>query len=96
MVKVLIPLLVAQQTTDGILTYSAVGKDIVKEGNPLMETMAGTEGFLIMKILGAIFCALLLWLVYKKFPRVSLLVTSSIVIIYTMVLSWNFAILLKI
>ncbi len=94
MMKVLIPLLVALEAADAILTYSAVDTGTVQEANPLMQGLAGTGDFLLMKVSGAILCALLLWLVYRRFPRVSLVAASSIVIFYAAVLSWNLSILL--
>ncbi len=93
MIKLLIPLLIALEAADGILTYSAVGKDLVREANPLVNSIAGTGDFLLMKISGAFLCALLLWLVYKRFPRISLIATSSIVTFYAAVFTWNLSIL---
>jgi hypothetical protein len=91
--KFLVPLLVALEAADGILTYAAVGKGLVREGNPLVQTFAGTGNFLLMKISGAVLGALLLWLVFRRFPRASLIATSSILIVYAVVLTWNLSIL---
>lgn len=89
----LIPLLVALETADGVLTYSAVGKDLVREANPVMQNIVGTGNFLVMKIAGGLLCAFLLWMVYKRFPRISLISTSAIVIFYAAVLTWNLSVL---
>ncbi len=90
----LISLLVALEAADGIFTYSAVGRGLVRECNPLMMSLAGTGNFLIIKIAGAIVCALLLWLLYKRFPKISLATASSIVVFYAGVLTWNLGIFL--
>jgi hypothetical protein len=90
----LISFLVVLEAADGIFTYSAVCRGLVREGNPLMLNMASTGNFLVMKISGAIVCALLLWLLYKRFPRISLAVASSIVVFYAGVLTWNLSIFL--
>lgn len=95
MIRFLIPLLVALETADGIFTYSAVGKDLVREGNPMLQNIAGTGNFLVMKISGAFLCALLLWLVHKRFPRVSLFATSGILVFYIAVIVWNLSIFFK-
>jgi Domain of unknown function (DUF5658) len=92
--KLLIPLLLALEAADGILTYSAVGKGLVREANPVMQTFAGTDNFLLMKISGAILCAVLLGLTFRRFPRVSLIATLSILMIYAVVFTWNLSILL--
>ena len=93
MIGFLIPLLVALETADGILTYAAVGKNLVREANPAMQNIVGTGNFLVMKIAGALLCAFLLWTVHKRFPRITLISTSAIVIFYAVVLTWNLTIL---
>jgi hypothetical protein len=94
MIKFLIPLLVALESADGILTYSAVGKNLTQEANPFLQNIVGTGDFLLMKISGAFLCAVLLWLLYKRFPKISLITTSGIVTFYACVLTWNLSILL--
>jgi hypothetical protein len=95
MMKFLIPLLVVLETADGVLTYSAVGKHLVQEGNPVIQNVVGTGNFLLMKIAGAFLCAFLLWLVYKRFPKISLISTSGIVIFYATVFTWNLSVLFR-
>jgi hypothetical protein len=90
----LLSLLVVLETADGICTYSAVCKNLAREANPLMQNLAGTGNFLIMKITCAIICALLLWLLYRRFPRISLTAAFSIAVFYAGVLAWNFSIIL--
>jgi hypothetical protein len=93
MIKILIPLLVILEAADGILTYSAVGKNLVNEGNPMLQNTAGTGSFLLMKVCGALLCGLLLYLVYKKFPRISLVTTWSMVMFYAAIFSWNMSVI---
>ena len=93
MIKILIPLLVTLEAADGIFTYSAVGKDLIREGNPIIQNVAGTESFLLLKIGGALLCGLLLYLVYKRFPRISLLTIWTVLIFYAVLLTWNLSIL---
>jgi hypothetical protein len=95
MIKLLIFLIVALEIADGFLTYSAVGKNWVQEANPLFHDTAGSGNFLIMKVLGAFLSALLLWLVYKRFPKVSYIACTGITLFYTAVCSWNMSILFR-
>ena len=95
MIKFLIPLIVVLEIADGILTYSAVGKDLVQEANPLLQNTADSQSFLIMKISGALLSALLLWLIYKRFPKVSLIASAGIMLFYTAVYTWNLSILFR-
>jgi hypothetical protein len=93
MIKFLIPLIVILEAADGILTYTAVGKNLVREANPLLYATAGNTSFLIMKICGAFLSALLLWLVYRRFPKISYITCSIIMLLYTSIYIWNITIL---
>jgi hypothetical protein len=93
MIKILIPLLVTLEAADGILTYSAVGQDLIREGNPIIQNAAGTGSFLLLKIGGALLCGLLLYLVYKRFPRISLVTVWTVLIFYSVLFAWNLSIL---
>ena len=93
--KFLIPLLVVLESADGILTYSATNKSLVSEANPILKNLTGTGNFLLMKISGAIICALLLWVVHKRFPRFSLIAAYGILTFYALVFAWNLSILFK-
>ena len=93
--KFLIPLLVVMESADGILTYSATGKGLVIEANPLLKNITGTSDFLLMKILAGFGCALLLWLMRQRFPKISFITTCSILIFYGIIFMWNIIILSK-
>lgn len=93
--KFLVPLLVILEVIDGILTYSGVAKGLVGEANPLIQSFVGTGNFLLMKVSGALLCALLLWLIFRRFPRLSLVATSGILLFYAVVFTWNLTILFK-
>jgi hypothetical protein len=85
--------LVSLEAVDGIVTYTAVGRSLIHEGNPIVRDAAGTGSFLVMKICGALLCGLLLYLVYRKFPRMSLVTTWTILTFYAVVFTWNLSIL---
>lgn len=77
------------EISDGIITNTFVRNGLVQEANPLMESIVRRGDFLLLKIAGVCLCGLILWTVYKRFPRVTLAVTSSIVIFYGAVIVWN-------
>jgi hypothetical protein len=89
LIKVFIPILIILEIADGILTYSAVGRDLVREANPLLQSTAGSESFLIMKVCGALLSALLLWLVYQRFPKLGYVASFSIMLFYASIYIWN-------
>jgi hypothetical protein len=80
------------QLWDGVITQVFADSGIIKEGNPLMAGMVSSGGFLPFKIIGVIAAALALWLVYKYFPKVSMITASTITIFYIAVIVWNFAV----
>jgi hypothetical protein len=91
--KFLVPMLIMIESVDSILTYSAVGKGVVNEANPVLKSFIGTENFIFMKISGSIVSSLLLWFVYKRFPKIGVTATITILIFYLIVLTWNTVIL---
>ena len=89
----ILPILIAVQIADGALTYSSVSQRLAREGNPLMQCIAGSGNFLLLKIVGALVCALLLWLVSRRFPRICIISASCIVVFYALVIAWNLNVL---
>jgi hypothetical protein len=56
---------------DAFLTQYLVGVGRVQEGNPLMAGLLESNHFLWFKVIGIAICLLLLWQVYKRFPRLA-------------------------
>ncbi len=83
------------EISDGIITHFLVRNGLVQEGNPLMEPIVREGNFLLLKIIGVLLCVLILWVVYKRFPRVALTATSSVVVFYGLVMAWNLSMLLN-
>lgn len=93
--KGLLILLGGLEISDGIITQFAVGNGLAQEGNPLMASIAMEGNFLSLKIIGALFSVLILWGISKRFPVVVLRATSSIVIFYGAVMTWNLNMLFR-
>ena len=87
--KYLLALLGGFEISDGIITYLLVGNGPIQEANPLMASLAGEGNFLILKVTGALFCVLILWHLYKRFRKMTLIATSSVVAFYGVVIIWN-------
>jgi len=92
--KCLLVLLSGFEISDGIMTHLLVRNGLVREANPLVESLVREGDFLLLKVIGALLCALLLWCLYKRFRKVSLIVTSSAVVFYGAVITWNLGIFL--
>ena len=77
------------ELADGIATHFLVKNGLVQEGNPLLESIVREGNFLLFKVLGVLLCVLILWGMYKRFRKVTLIATSSIVMFYGAVMTWN-------
>ena len=92
--KYLLGLLVAFVIADGLLTHFLVTGGIATEGNPFLQPIVGEAGFLVLKAAGALLCALILWDVYRRYPKVALISTSCFVVLYGAIVLWNLSLAL--
>jgi hypothetical protein len=78
------------QVWDGLVTQVLVDNNIAREANPFVKSFVEQGNFLIFKILGALLCIAVLWVLYKYAPRFSFAVASCIAVFYAVILAWNF------
>jgi hypothetical protein len=88
-IKYLLGALIGLVTVDGVLTEFLVGRGAAREVNPLLQPLVGDIGFMVIKVAGALLCALILWDVHRRFPRVGLIATSIAVTGYAVIVLWN-------
>lgn len=81
--------LVALVVSDGVISHFLVAGGLGWEWNPLLRTLVGKEYFLVIKLLAALLSALILWDVYRKWPKLGLISTSCLVLVYTGMVLWN-------
>jgi hypothetical protein len=81
------------QALDGILTHCAINGGLVQEANWLVERVVGEGSFPLFKLAGAFLCVILLWFIHERFPRLALLTISTLLIFYSIVVTWNLYIL---
>lgn len=91
--KLLLFLLVCVMSIDGIATYLAVTEGLAREWNTKIAPIAGDWQFVFLKVVGSIVSALVLWIIYKHFPRIALISSACVVAFYLAVLTWNFSII---
>ncbi len=94
--KYLLVLLSGLEISDGAITHFLVGNGLVQEANPLMRSIITEGNFLLLKVVGVLLSVLLLWQVYKHFPRLTLVATSSVLLFYGAVLVWNLGVFFSI
>lgn len=85
----LLGILVALVILDGILTEILLELGIAEEGNPLLAPLVGDAAFMILKIVGACVCALILWDIYRHWPKLGVIATWCAVFIYSAIVVWN-------
>ena len=79
---------------DGFITEFLVNGGLARESNPFLQPLVGEAGFIILKTVGALLCAFILWDVYRHFPRVAVIATSVFVGAYGIIVVWNSSIFL--
>jgi hypothetical protein len=87
--KFLLGVLVLFVVMDGLVTERLVGGGLAREANPLLEPLVGGFGFMVLKVAGALVCTLILWDVYRRFPRLAVGATWCFVAAYGLILAWN-------
>ena len=91
--KILSIILVVLVATDGIITNLLIKSGIAHEGNALLKPIAGTGMFLVIKLAGALLCALLLWDIYRHWPKMAVIASYCFVGIYACITIWNLILL---
>lgn len=87
--KILLGTLIGFIILDGLLTEFLLGRGMAREVNPFLQPLVGDIGFMILKVVGALLVALILWDVYRRFPRVAVITTWAAVAGYGGIVIWN-------
>jgi hypothetical protein len=93
--KISLVLLCAFQVLDGVFTRRAVSEGLVREANPLLGNAVTAWGSVVVKIAGAAACAVLLWLLHLRFPRIASFSAIFVAAFYGSVIMWNVSTLLR-
>jgi len=92
--KYLLGMLVIFFTADGFITHLLVSNGIAREGNPVLQPIAGDWTLIALKLVGALICSLLLWDVYKRYPRIAQVSTFCFAVCYAGIVAWNLSLAL--
>jgi intracellular septation protein A len=80
--------------SDGLLTHALVG-DGLREGNPLLVPLVAQGNLMVLKLVGTVVCIIILWDLYRRFPKLALITTSCFVVAYGVIVLWNFGLFLS-
>jgi hypothetical protein len=84
--------LIALVVSDGLITHFLVRQGLGRERNPLLQTLVGETNFLVIKVLGALLCALILWDIYRRWPKLALISSWCFVVLYAGIVLWNLSV----
>ena len=87
--KYLLAVLVSFVILDGVVTEWLVSGGQAREANPILEPLVGDVGFMLLKVAGALLCTLILWDIYRRFPRIAIGATWCFVVAYGLIVTWN-------
>lgn len=90
----LLIILVVFVVLDGVLTHFLVDGGLAREGNPFLQPLVGDTGFIVLKIVGSLLCAVILWDIYRHFPKLGLTATWCAVVAYGAIVVWNSSLLI--
>lgn len=74
---------------DGLITAYLVNHGIAAESNFFLRHWAGEWYFPLIKALGALLCGLLIWDIYRRWPRLALVSSTLFVLGYGGIVLWN-------
>ena len=81
--------LVALVVSDGLISQFIVRHGLGREGNLFLETLVGEWYFLVIKVLGVLLCAVILWDIYKRRPNLAVITTLCFIVLYSGIVLWN-------
>jgi hypothetical protein len=85
----LLIVLMAFVILDGVLTEFLIGGGTAYEANAFLAPMIGEVGFMLLKVFGALFCALVLWDIHTRNRKLALTVTWIATAGYGIIVLWN-------
>lgn len=90
--RYLLGALIALVVSDGLISHFLVRYGLAREANPFLETLAGEWNFLVIRVLGVLLCAVILWDIYKHRPKLALITSLCYVVFYAGLVLWNFCV----
>jgi hypothetical protein len=71
------------------ITDFLIKKGYASEGNSLIRPYIGDSAFMAIKLLGTLIALLILWDVFRKYPKPALALSQFLVAGYSLVVWWN-------
>jgi hypothetical protein len=87
--EMLVVTLACLVVADGVITEFLVSRGFGFEANPFLQFWVQNNYFLILKLVGGVLAALLLWDIHKRHAATAFFTSVFLVISYTAIVFWN-------
>ncbi len=87
--KYLLGILIVLVISDGFISRFLVTEKLGREANPFLQGLVGKDVFLVIKVLGVLLCAFILWDIYKQWPKLAKISSWCFVVLYSGIVLWN-------
>lgn len=77
-----------------MLTNVLIKNNLAREGNPFLLHIAGGSGLIIIKIIGVLVAAFILWDIHRRYPRLAFWTASIFLLVYLCIVVWNIRLLI--
>jgi hypothetical protein len=94
--RLLLGTLVALMGSDGVITRFLVANKLCFESNIFIRRWVLEDSFLLIKMVGGLLCALILWDIYRRRPLLAHKASSLAVLTYTGIVYWNIFLLFSV
>lgn len=91
--KYLLGMLIVLVVADGLISRFLVTRKLGWEANPFLQNLVGKDVFLVIKVLGVLLCVLILWDIYKQWPKLALISSLCFVVLHSGIVLWNLYVL---
>jgi hypothetical protein len=88
-IKNLLIVMVAFVVLDGLLTEYLIASGSAREANAFLAPLIGGLGFMLLKIVGSLVCALVLWDIYTRNQKLATISAWIAVVGYGLIVVWN-------
>lgn len=85
----LLAVLVAFVILDGVVTEMLIARGLARESNPFLQPIVGQSGFLLLKTVGALVAAFILWDIQRHWHKLGVIATWVAVSAYGLIVLWN-------
>ena len=91
-IRRLLVALIALVISDGVISHFLIRQGVAREANPFLRTLVGGGDFLVIKVVGVLLAAFILWDIYKQWPRLAVISSRCFVGLYSGVVAWNLSV----